>query len=364
MERRKFLKTAGIGLAASSIAAPAIAQSPASPEIKWRLAASWPKSLEALWGGVELIAKRVAAATDGKFQISPSAAGEIVPALQVLDAVQNGTVELGHTAGYYYVGKDPTFAFDTVLPFGLNARQQNAWMYHGGGIELMREFYAGYGIHQLPAGNTGAQMAGWFRKEIKTVKDLNGLKFRMGGIAGQVMAKLGVVPQQIAAPDIYPSLEKGTIDAAEWVGPYDDERLGLQKVAKYYYYPGWAEGNAQLSLYVNQKAWDSLPANYKAVLEAACGDANVWMLAKYDAQNPAALKRLIAGGAVMRAFNKDILNALYKASMELYGEISAKNEKFKKVYDQWNAFRAEEFLWFRYAENSYDNFAFTAGDKK
>lgn len=364
MERRKFLKTAGLGLAAGTIAAPAIAQSPSNPEIKWRLAASWPKALEALWGGVELIAKRVASATDGKFQIQAAAAGELVPALQVLDAVQNGTIELGHTASYYYVGKDPTFAFDTVLPFGLNARQQNAWMYSGGGIELMREFFAGYGIHQIPAGNTGAQMAGWFRKEIKSVKDLNGLKFRAGGITGQVMAKVGVVPQQIAAPDIYPSLEKGTIDAAEWVGPYDDERLGLQKVAKYYYYPGWQEGCAQLSLYVNQKQWDSLPANYKSILESACAEANVWMLAKYDAQNPAALKRLVANGAQLRSFNKDILNALYKASNELYAEISAKNEKFKKIFDAWNAFRTEEFLWFRVAENSYDNFAFTAGLKK
>lgn len=364
MQRRKFLTTAGFGLAAGAIAAPAIAQSPSHPEIKWRLAASWPKSLEALWGAVELIAKRVSDATDGKFHIRAGAAGDFVPALQVLEAVRDGTVELGHTASYYYVGKDPTFAFDTVLPFGLTARQQNAWMYHGGGIELMREFFAGYGIHQIPAGNTGAQMAGWFRKEIKSVADLKDLKFRIGGFAGQVLAKLGVVPQQIAATDIYSSLEKGTIDAAEWVGPYDDERLGLQKVAKYYYYPGWAEGSAQLSLYINLDKWKSLPPSYKAILEAACGEANVSMLAKYDAQNPAALKRLVAGGAVLRGFNRDTLNALYKASNELYAETSAKNEKFKKVFDAWNAFRTEEFLWFRYAENSYDNFTFSAGTKK
>ncbi len=240
MKRRSFITAGAARLAAPVIAAPAIAQS--QPEIKWRLAASWPKSLDTLYGSAEYLAKHVAEAADNRFQIRVFAGGEIVPAFQVLDAVQNNTVEMGHTASYYFVGKDPTFAFDCTIPFGMNARQMNAWMTHGGGLQLLRDFFKDYNVYNIPAGNTGAQMGGWFRKEIKTVADLQGLKFRIGGLGGAVLAKLGVVTQQIPGGDIYPALEKGTIDAAEWVGPYDDEKLGFYKVAKYYYYPGWWEG--------------------------------------------------------------------------------------------------------------------------
>src|SRR3954447_10041388 len=261
MKRRSFIAASGVGLAAVSLAAPAIAQS--QPEIKWRLAASWPKSLDTLFGGAEQVAKRVAEATDNKFQIRVFAAGEIVPALQVLDAVQNNTVEMGHTASYYYVGKDPTFSFDCTMPFGFNTRQQTSWMLYGGGMQLMRDFFKDYNVYNIPAGNTGSQMGGWYRKEIKTVDDLKGLKFRIAGLAGAILTKLGVVPQQIGGGDIYPALEKGTIDAAEWGGPYDDENLGFYKVAKYYYYPGWWEGNAQLSAYVNLGQFQQLPKSYQ-----------------------------------------------------------------------------------------------------
>ncbi|MFC3677337.1 TRAP transporter substrate-binding protein [Ferrovibrio xuzhouensis] len=359
MQRRKFLKGAalagagGIG-AASTFAMPAIAQS--MPEISWRMASSFPKSLDTIFGAGEVIARRVEAATDGKFKIRVFAGGEIVPGLQVLDAVQAGTVECGHTASYYYVGKDPTFAFDTAIPFGLNGRQQNAWMMFGGGMELMREFFKGYNCINFMAGNTGAQMGGWFRKEIKTVEDLNGLKMRIGGFAGKVLVKLGLVPQQIAGGDIYPSLEKGTIDATEWVGPYDDEKLGFNKVAKYYYYPGWWEGGPQLSALCNIDAFNKLPKSYQAVFEAACHEANTWMVAKYDAQNPAALKRLISSGTQLRAFSRPIMEASLKAANELYAETSAANPKFKKVYDNWRPFRDEEVLWWRIAENTFDNF--------
>jgi TRAP-type mannitol/chloroaromatic compound transport system substrate-binding protein len=354
MERRSFLKAGGVGLAASAIAAPAIAQT--APEIKWRLAASWPKSLDTLFGGAEYLAKRVAEMTDNKFQIRAFAGGEIVPALQVLDAVQNNTVELGHTASYYYVGKDPTFTFDCTAPFGLNARQQNAWMWHGGGMAVLREFFKDYNVYPIVAGNTGAQMGGWFNKEIKTVEDLKGLKFRIGGWAGSVLVKLGVVPQVIAGGDIYPSLEKGTIDAAEWVGPYDDEKLGFYKVAKFYYYPGWWEGNAQLSLYVNLDQWNKLPKTYQAALETAAAESRNWMLAKYDADNPAALRRLVAAGTKVVPFPQPVLEACYNAANELYEETAAKNAKFKKVYESWKHFRAEEILWFQFTEYTFDSF--------
>ena len=358
MQRRSFLKKAGLGLAAGTVAAPAIVH--AQPVIQWRLASSFPKTLDTLYSAAELLAKRVSEGTEGKFQIRVFAGGEIVPGLQVLDAVQNGTVQCGHTAPYYYIGKDPAFAFATAVPFGLNARQQNAWMYYGGGSEAMAALFKEYGCVQFPSGNTGVQMGGWYRKEIKTLNDLKGLKMRVSGLAGQVLAKLGVVGQQIAGGEIYQALERGTIDAAEWVGPYDDEKLGFQKVAKYYYYPGWWEGGPQLSTIVNIKQWESLPAHYRSIFESACAEANVRMLAHYDAKNPEALKKLVSGGAQLRAFPKPIMEAAQKAAFEIYDEAAAKSPHFKRIYAQWLKFRSDQFLWFRVAEMSYDNFVFTS----
>ncbi|WP_264051512.1 TRAP transporter substrate-binding protein [Methylobacterium flocculans] len=355
MKRREFLKTAGLGaVAAGSVAAPAIAQS--APEVRWRLSSGFPKSLDTIYGAADVLAKFVSDATDGKFVIQPFAAGEIVGTFQAADAVSNGTVEMVHTAGYYYVGKDPSFALGAAVPFGLNSRQQNAWLYHGGGNEIVNEFMAKQNIYALPGGNTGTQMGGWFRKEVKTVADLQGLKMRIAGIAGQVMAKLGAVPQQVAGGDIYPALERGTIDAAEWIGPYDDEKLGFNKVAPFYYYPGWWEGGLTLHFYINKAKWESLPKNYQSVLQAAAMAANVDMLAKYDAKNPAALRRLIGTGAQLRPYSNEIMEAALKATNEVYAEISAKNPDFKKGIDSLRAFRGEEYLWFQVAEYTYDGF--------
>jgi TRAP-type mannitol/chloroaromatic compound transport system substrate-binding protein len=358
MKRRSILQGAAAGVAAGTLAAPALAQS--QPTVSWRMTTSWPKSLDTIYGGADLIGRRVAEATGGKFTIKVFAAGEIVGGLQVLDSVQNGTVECGHTAPYYYFGKDPTFAFASSIPFGLNARQQYAWMIHGGGLELMRDFYKEYNVTAFPAGNTGCQMGGWFRKEIKSLDDLKGMKMRIGGTAGLVMSRLGVVPQQIAAGDIYPALEKGTIDAAEWVGPYDDEKLGFYKVAKHYYYPGWWEPGPELSLLIGIPAWESLPKEYQVILEMACAEAFAWMLTKYDAVNPGALKRLIANGVQLSAFPDQIMAAFYKTSKEVYDEIAAKNPKFKKIYDPWNKFREDQVQWFSIAEGRQDNFAAAA----
>jgi TRAP-type mannitol/chloroaromatic compound transport system substrate-binding protein len=358
MERRSFLKNTGLAGILAAGAAPAIAQTPG--EVKWRLASSFPKSLDTIFGGAETISKRVAAITNNKFQIQVFAGGEIVPPFGVVDAVQNATVQCCHTAPYYFFGKDPTFAFACAIPFGMNARQQNAWMYHGGGMQLYRDFVKDYNIISFPAGNTGAQMGGWFRKEIKTVADLKGLKMRIGGFAGTVLAKLGAVPQQIPGGDIYPALEKGTIDAAEWVGPYDDEKLGFYKVAKNYYYPGWWEGGPELDLFVNTKAWSELPKDYQAALEAACYEANMDMLAKYDALNPPALRRLLANGVNLRPFSNEIMAACFKAATEVFDETMAKNANFKKIFEPWKKFRDEENLWFSVAENRFDNFMIAA----
>ncbi len=361
MKRRQFLKTAGAGLAASAVAAPAIAQS--MPEVKWRLTSSFPKSLDTIFGAAEVFSKAVAEATDNKFQIQVFAAGEVVPGLQAADAVTNGTVEMCHTASYYYFGKDPTFAFGTAVPFGLNTRMQNAWQFHAGGMELLNNFYKKFNLYGIPAGNTGCQMGGWFRKEIKTPEDLKGVKMRIGGFAGRVMTKVGVVPQQIAGGDIYPSLEKGTLDAAEWVGPYDDEKLGFQKVAQFYYYPGWWEGGAMLHNFINLEKWNSLPAAYKSIIRTASEMANTWMVAKYDAGNPAALKRLVAGGAQLRPYSSQVLDACYNAALEVYKETTAANADFKKVYDHMVAFRNDEYLWWQVAEYTFDTYLIRARSK-
>jgi TRAP-type mannitol/chloroaromatic compound transport system substrate-binding protein len=355
MKRRDFIKVTGLGAAAAStLAAPAIAQS--MPELKWRMTASWPKSLDTLYGGAEIMAKAVAEATDNKFQIQLFAAGEIVPGLQVLDAVQNGTVEMGHTASYYYFGKDPTFALGTCVPFGPNMRLNQAWYIQGGGREVLNEFYKNYNTVSLLAGNTGCQMGGWFRKEIKTVADLQGLKMRIGGFAGNIMQKLGVVPQQLAGGDIYPALEKGTIDAAEWVGPYDDEKLGFNKIAPHYYYPGWWEGGPILLAQVNLDKWNSLPKGYQAVLAQAGQYANCWMMAKYDQLNPTALKKLLAGGTKLHGFSPEIMQASFKAAMEIYADLSKTNANFKKVYTSMSDFANDGYQWFQVAELGFDSF--------
>ncbi len=361
MQRRAFVHraaaTAAAG-AAAAIAAPALAQT-GLPEIRWRLASSFPKSLDVLFGTADNLTKRVADATGGRFQIRAFAGGEIVPALGVADAVQQGTVEMGHTASYYYVGKNPAFAIDCTLPFGMNSRMQAAWMYHGGGLALMREFFKDFGIVNLPAGNTGAQMGGWFRKEVKSLADFKGLKMRIPGFGGRLFAALGAIPQNVAPAEIYQALERGSIDAVEFVGPHDDEKLGFVKVAKFYYYPGFWEPGPALSLYVNQKSWDSLPKEYRAILEAAAAEANINMQAEYDAKNPAALQRLVNAGAQLRAYPRDAMQQAYKAALDIYADERKKVPQFGKIYESWDKFRADQVRWFRVAEGPLDNFMFS-----
>jgi len=366
MERREFLKKAAAGGAAGALAAPALAQAPqqaqppqAAPQpVRWRQQSQWPKSLDTMQGSAEAFARRVGQITEGRFEIRSHEAGEIVPPPQVFDAVQNGTVEVGHVLSTFFYGKNPAFAFDAGLPFGLNARQQFAWLYDGGGLELMREVFKPYNILPMPAGNVGVQMGGWFRKEIKSVADLKGLKFRIGGFGGTVLTKLGAVPQQIPPGEIYGALEKGLIDGAEWIGPYDDEKLGFYKVAKYYYTPGWWEGSAQVTLLVNLKAWESLSQAHRDAFEAAAGEQSMRLLAKYDARNPEALRRLVAGGTQLRQFPKAVMDACYKASLEVFDEYAAKSPDFKRVYESWAKFRDEENAWFRVAEHTLDSYRY------
>ena len=353
MDRRSIIKNAGLaGVLAAGIAPAVHAQA----AIRWRLASSFPKSLDTIHGAAEVFAKAVKAMSGGKFEISVHAAGELMPAFGVVDGVQQGSVEMCHTAPYYFFGKDETFALGCASPFGLNSRQMTAWMYEGNGMKLMREFYAKFNIVNFPGGNTGAQMGGWYRKEIKSLADMKGLKMRIGGFGGKVIERIGGVPQNIPGGEIYQALEKGTIDAAEWVGPYDDLKLGFNKVAPNYYYPGWWEGGPQLDFFINNKAFEALSPEYKAIVEAAAAQAHSDMQAKYDARNPAALKQLVGAGTKLRPFPKDVMNAAFKASMEIYEELNAKNENWKKVYADYSKFRAEQNLWFRFTEATFDRF--------
>jgi TRAP-type mannitol/chloroaromatic compound transport system substrate-binding protein len=342
MKRRVFVQTAGVA-GAAALAAPAVVR--AQPTVRWRMPSSFPRSLDTVWGNAELIAERVRVLTDGKFEIRAASAGEIVPPLQVLDAVQSRTTECGHTAGFYYLGKDPALVFDTGVPFGMTPRQHNAWMKYGGGMEIMRELYAKFNVLQVPCGNTGAQMGGWFRTPIQSVNDLKGLRIRAAGFLGQVYSKLGAVPQQIAGGDVYTALERGTLDAVEWVGPYDDEKLGFHKVAKHYYAPGVLELGASLTVLVNRDAWNELPVPYRAALESACSDASIDLLAKYDARNIQALKRLSASGVKVSFWPNEVMKAMQQATDEALKENAEKSESFAKVLANWRQFRDDQILW-------------------
>ncbi len=353
MDRRSLIKHAGIAGVLAAGAAPAVH---AQAAIRWRLASSFPKALDTIYGGAEEFAKKVGEMTGGKFTISVHAGGELMPAFGVVDGVQEGTVECAHTAPYYFFGKDDTFALDCAIPFGLNSRQMTAWMYEGNGLKLMREFYSTYNIVNFPMGNTGAQMGGWYRKEIKGVADLKGMKMRIGGFAGKVFTRMGGVPQNIPGGEIYQALEKGTIDATEWIGPYDDQKLGFNKVAKNYYYPGWWEGGPQLTLYVNNKAFNALPKEYQAIVEAAASHAHVDMQAKYDGRNPGALKQLVASGVKVLPFPKAVMDEAFKQAMSLYTELNDTNPKWKKVYGDYAAFRKDQNLWFRFTEAQFDRY--------
>jgi TRAP-type mannitol/chloroaromatic compound transport system substrate-binding protein len=373
MDRREFLtsmatKAAGgavIGLAAgcSFGATPAAqevqqaaAQDAALPELKWEMATSWTPAVDILFGSAQLFADIVNKLTSGKVTITPRAAGELAPGTQVLDVVQQGAVPIGHTASYYYIGKTPATAFGTTLPFGLTAQQQNSWLYAGGGMELMQKLYAEkFNVLPLPAGNTGMQMGGWFRKEINTVADLQGLKMRIAGLGGQVMAKLGVNVQVLPAGEIFQALQTGAIDAAEWVGPYDDQKLGLNTVAQYYYRPGWWEPGSTLEVNINLDEWNKLPELYQAAIQAAAAQANVVMLSRYEAANDGALAELIASGTELREYSPEIMAAAQEAWLGLVDEFSAADADFKAIYTEWDAFRKSIYNW-----NKTNEYAFTS----
>jgi TRAP-type mannitol/chloroaromatic compound transport system substrate-binding protein len=364
MKRREFITKALPIAAGGAVIAGCRAQETGptvitQPRINWRMASSFPRSLDILFGAAELFARRVEELTGGRFTIRVYPPGEIVPGNQVMDAVQQGTVQCGQTASYYYTGKNDALAFDTCVPFGLTARQQFAWMYQAGGLDLMREVLSDFGIITFPAGSTGAQMGGWFRRDIKSVADLNGLKMRIPGLGGEVMSRMNVTVQLISGAEVYMALERGAIDAVEWVGPYDDEKLGFHKIIKNYYYPGWWEPGAMLSHYINLPAWDKLPTEYKQAVETACAEVNFWMTTRYDVGNPDALTRLLASGVNLRRFPVDLMDEAKKISFQIMEDKAANNPAYGKVYTHWNKFREQSSRWFATSELAYQEYALT-----
>lgn len=354
MLRRSLIQRAGIAGVLAAGMAPAVH---AQTSVRWRLASSFPKSLDTLFGGAETLSKSLRAMSGGQFEVSVHAAGELMPAFGVIDGVQNNTIEIAHAAPYYFTGKSMLFAFGCAVPFGLTAGQMDAWMEHGNGRRLMDAFYANYNMHGRSAGNTGTQMGGWYRREIHSVKDFKGLKFRMGGgLFGATMQKLGVVAQNMPVSDVYQALEKGTLDATEFVGPYDDEKLGFNKVAPYYYYPGWWEGGAQVEFFINSKAYAALPKEFQAMLDAATAMAARDVTAKYAAYNPAALKRLVAAKTQLRPFPKDVMDAGYKAAQEVFAAQEQASPEFKKIHHDLRAFQRDQILWERYSQQRFDQY--------
>ncbi|MEZ4423603.1 MAG: TRAP transporter substrate-binding protein [Gemmatimonadota bacterium] len=351
-----ILAACGAGESGGEAGAPAVQT---RPRVQWRMASSFPRGLDAIFGAAERLAAEVERMSEGRFTIRVYPAGELVPALEVMDAVQNGSVQCGHSPSYYFQGKNPVLSFDTCVPFGFTPRQQLAWLLEGGGMELMRPLFSDFGIINFVAGNTSGQMGGWFRREINTASDLQGLKMRIPGLGGEVMSRLGTNVQVLAAGDIYPALERGAIDATEWVGPYDDEKLGLQDAATYYYYPGWWEPGPSMTLLVNQQAYDQLPSDYQAILENAAYTATAAMLNAFDARNPDALQRLIQGGTQLRRFSNEILAAAKDQTTQMLEEAAAGDASYRQVYEQWKGFRDKSFSWFSTNEKAYQDFIYS-----
>jgi TRAP-type mannitol/chloroaromatic compound transport system substrate-binding protein len=359
VRRRQFLRAgAASALAVPALAAPAVAQS--APEIKWRMTSSFPKSLDTIFGTAQALCRFVAEATDGRFQILPHAAGELTASRQALGAVASGAIECAHTPLFFYAAKDPVLGVASGLPFGLNARQQLAWWSTRGGGEIVNAALKKFNAYGLPAGSTGTQMGAWFKKEINTLEDLKGLRFRVGALAAPILARIGMVPHHLTHADVYSALESGTIDAAEFICPYDDEKLGIVKVAKFNHYPCWWESAGMVHLVANLEKWNELPKSYRAILACACDAANAGMLTKYDGVNPPAFKRLIAAGAVVRPFPQAVMEAAYRACNEHFAEQAGKDPAFKRALESVLAYRKESLPWWQISDHAIDSFIIAA----
>lgn len=353
MRRRGVLGHAGLAGILASGCAPAVL---AQPVIRWRLATACHHSLDAVYSGTEQFARQLGQLSGGRLQVTLLPADDPVTPLGLLEALQAGEIDALHAVPSHFVGIDECFALDSAVPFGLNSRQMNTWQLEGNGLKLLRDFYAQYQIVNFPMGNSGAQMGGWFRRELDSPADLSELRMQVGGLGARVLQSLGALPQQLPMSELVGALERGQLDAVEWVGPHDDRKLGLSRVARYYYYPGWWEGSAQLSLYCNAKAWRALPPDLKGMVELAAQSVHAGIQARYDVLNPIALKQVVAAGVRVKAFPKSVLDAAFKASNALCADLSRRNPAWRRIYADYSAFRREQNLWHRLPEAHFDRY--------
>lgn len=354
MRRREFIKKAGAGslVAGSVMVAPAVARG--AETFKWKMITTWPKNFPGLGTGANNLAKLITEMSGGRIQVKVYGATELVPALEVFDAVSRGTAEMGHGAAYYWKGKSEVAQFFSAVPFGLTAQEMNGWLYHGGGMQLWTQIYDHFNLIPAAAGNTGVQMGGWFNKQINSLKDLQGLKMRIPGLGGEILKRAGGTPVNLPGGEIYTSLQSGAIDATEWVGPYNDLAFGLYKVAKYYYYPGWHEPGTTLEVIINKEAFSKLPKDLQSIVLNACKVANLDMLAEYTARNNEALHTLVTKHKVnLRPFPDEVLAKLRQLSDDYVAEFAAKDPLTKQVYDSFRVFRDQVMEWHKVSEQAY-----------
>ena len=361
-DRRDFLRRAGLAAAAGATLtacgqrAPEGAAGPsaAAQRFEWKMVTSWPPNFPGLGAAAARLGERITAASGGRLTVKVFGGGELVPPFEVFDAVSRGTAEMGHAAAYYWKGKSEAAPFFCAVPFGLNAQEMNGWLTHGGGLELWRELYAKFDLVPFPAGNTGVQMAGWFNREITGVADLKGLKMRIPGLGGEVMARVGAVPVSLPGGEIFTALQSGAIDAAEWVGPYNDLAFGLHRVAKFAYYPGWQEPGPTLEAIFNKAAFDALPDDLKAIVDACCAAVNDEMLAEYTARNQQALDSLVREhGTQLRRLPDDVLGALKRAADDVLDNLANSDPFARRAWNSIRAFRAQAQAWHSVSEEAY-----------
>ena len=329
-------------------------QADKNQSFEWKMVTTWPPGFPVLQKGAERFADNIRVMSNGRLNIKVYAGGELIPPLQTFEAVSQGSVEMGHGSAYYWAGKVPEAQFFSTVPFGMTARGMNAWLYDGGGLELWREIYKPFHVIPFPLGNTGVQMGGWFNKEINSLEDIKGLKMRIPGLGGKVLAKAGGNPILLAGSEVYTALERNTIDATEWIGPYHDQRLGLYRAAKHYYYPGWHEPGTVLELTINQRAWESLPTDLQAIISNAAQAENLRMLSEMEQKNMAALEQLRKReGIEIHRFPNEVLSKLKKLTNETLIEEAERDPKFKRVYDAYQNFRKKNDAWSAISENAY-----------
>jgi TRAP-type mannitol/chloroaromatic compound transport system substrate-binding protein len=359
MKRRELLRGASLAAVATGLAACGAQPQGAGPaasgeKFQWKMVTSWPTNFPGLGTGAARLAEWIGAASGGRLTVKVYGAGELVPAFEVFDAVSRGTAEMGHSASYYWKGKAAAAPFFSAVPFGLNAQEMNSWLYDGGGLEIWRELYAPFGLVPYPAGNTGVQMAGWFRKPVDSLADLAGLKMRIPGLGGEVMARVGATPINLPGAEIFSALQSGAIDAAEWVGPYNDLAFGLHRAAKYCYYPGWQEPGPTLECMVNKAALESLPQDLQDIVDMCCRAVNGSMLAEYTARNQQALDALVREhGVELRQLPADVLLALRRAAEKVLDEVAAADPMARRALDSMRAFRAQSKAWHAVSEEAF-----------